>query len=315
MESIWSVGRCLMLLCLVAHAATATVLQNALYSDDMMLVSGSSYDVRPFVSGFTSTAGEAVSVTFMGHTYNTTSSEEKNDENSTVGCPTCAYNWEVQMNTCYGASKNHTLVVRGASNTLTYTNVACGQVYLCSGQSNMELTMDYVDGGAAIAHAFNYSSSWRLFRVAHGMNDVPQLTVNSSSGGWQVATEELVQQFSATCFLTARHLEEILWNDSPFGLIWSAWGGTRVEAWTPDTKAAGCAPTAPEGKQQASAVLYNAMIHPLSRYSVRGAFWFQGTRPALRVRLCFAGGTAPLTSRVLPAPPPALPLPKGSTML
>ena len=60
------------------------------------------------------------------------------------------------------------------------------------------------------------------------------------------------------------------------GLIWASYGGTRVEAWTPDTAAAGCAPTAPERAPQASAGLYNAMIHPLTRYSLRGAFWFQG---------------------------------------
>ena len=80
----------------------------------------------------------------------------------------------------------------------------------------------------------------------------------------------------ATCIRNQMHIEQMLWSDTPFGLIWASWGGTRVEAWVPDVKGSGCAATPPEGGDQAESVLYNGLIHPLTRYSIRGAFWFQG---------------------------------------
>ena len=80
--------------------------------------------------------------------------------------------WEVQMNCC-DALENKTLVVTGEKNTLTYTNVACGQVFVCSGQSNMELPLNYVNNGTAEIAAAN-RPNWRLFRVPHIMADTPQ---------------------------------------------------------------------------------------------------------------------------------------------
>ena len=129
-------------LALLPGAAFATIMQNPLYSDNMMLESGSSYDVRPFISGFGTVPGEAVNVTFMGRSYATTVGAVRNDPATTVDCPACMYNWEVQMNSCYATRGmdtpssygplNETLVVKGESNTLAYTHVACGQVYVCS---------------------------------------------------------------------------------------------------------------------------------------------------------------------------------------
>ena len=133
------------------------------------------------------------------------------------------------MNSCYGYSKgviplNETLVVAGAANTLSYANVACGQVYVCGGQSNMELPLNYVDAGPAIAKAFDYSASWRLFRVPHAARDAPQVSMPAADvfapfmpARWLVANESLALQFSATCFMAARHVQEIIWNNAPFG--------------------------------------------------------------------------------------------------
>ena len=94
---------------------------------------------------------------------------------------------------------------------------------------------------------------------------------------WQVSTAALAAKWSATCYLTAHHIEEMLWADTPFGLIWASWGGTRVEAWLPKSgKESGCEETPNLPGPQAESSLYNGMIHPLTRYSLRGAIWFQG---------------------------------------
>ena len=143
-------------------ASVGTISQNRLYSDNMILESRESYDVRPFIAGFGTTPGESVVVTFGGtHTMSYP---------TTVGADG---KWEVQMNSC-NVALNQTLTVKGEENTLTYTNVACGQVYVCGGQSNMELTLDYVDGGAALAAKIGNNPKWRLFRVPHTASSTPQ---------------------------------------------------------------------------------------------------------------------------------------------
>ena len=96
---------------------------------------------------------------------------------------------------------------------------------------------------------------------------------------WLISNSTTAAKFSAVCYLTAKHISEMLWGDAPFGLIWASWGGTRVEAWAPPASKTACPAAAamvPEGGPQNYSVLYNGMIHPLTRYSIRGVFWFQG---------------------------------------
>ncbi len=99
----------------------AKIFQNGLYSDHMVLQAGQAYDVRPFVAGWGDTVGEAVTVTFSGQSYYTTVLDD--------------LTWEVQMNSCE-TTTNKTLEVRGTDTQLVYRDVVCGQVFVCSGQSN-----------------------------------------------------------------------------------------------------------------------------------------------------------------------------------
>lgn len=150
----------------------------------------------------------------------------------------------------------------------------------------MELPLNYVLGGSAeIAKADR--PNWRLFRVPHDMADTPQDDMGPVDHAtkipatWLVSNAENAARFSAVCYLSAKHVADMWWGDAPIGLIWSAWGGTRVEAWAPNDVQALCPSstppaTLPEPGPQNYSVLYNAMIHPLTRFSIRGAFWFQG---------------------------------------
>ena len=146
----------------------------------------------------------------------------------------------------------------------------------------MELPLSYVENGTAEIAAAG-RPNWRLFRVPHVMADTPQDDMPAMDNEtklpatWLVSTPEVAAKFSATCYLTARHINDMLWNGAPFGLIWTAWGGTRVEAWAPPNTIDQCAHTAgaPEtnmtGPQEYS-VLYNGMIHPLTK-CVRTYMW------------------------------------------
>jgi sialate O-acetylesterase len=139
----------------------------------------------------------------------------------------------------------------------------------------MELPLSYVINGTAEIAAAN-RPNWRLFRVPHTEADTPQddmVAVDPNTklpATWLVSNSSVADRFSATCYLTARHISDMLWDGSPIGLIWSSWGGTRVEAWAPASVKETCASVVPGPpvipNQQAYSALYNGMIHPLVRY-------------------------------------------------
>ena len=242
----------LLVLLALLGSASAKITQNRLYSDDMILESREAYDIRPFIAGFGDTPGEKVEVTFVGTTYPTTVLEDGT--------------WEVQMNCCDYLTDQY-LEVKGESNSFNYTNVACGQVFVCSGQSNMELPLSYVLGGAdEIATADR--PNWRFFRVPHTPSATPQTDMIEADpdtkmpAKWLVSNSTNAAKFSAVCYLTAKHISEMLWSDAPFGLIWASWGGTRVEAWAPPASKEACPSAAampPETGPQDYSVLYVSM--------------------------------------------------------
>ena len=180
---------------------------------------------------------------------------------------------------CCDYLTDQSLSVVGEANGFNYTNVACGQVFVCSGQSNMELPLSYVLGGAEeIATADR--PNWRFFRVPHTPAATPQDDMAAEDpdtklpARWLVSNSTNAARFSAVCYLTAKHIAEMLWSDAPFGLIWASWGGTRVEAWAPAAANKAACPSAaampPMAGPQEYSVLYNGMIHPLTKYSIRG---------------------------------------------
>jgi sialate O-acetylesterase len=112
------------------------------------------------------------------------------------------------------------------SNTLTFKNVLVGEVWICSGQSNMEWPLvNAKDGTEAIAQA-NYPEI-RLFTVQKKTAASP---LDDLEGHWIVTTPEQVSQFSAVGYFFGRELYQSL--KVPIGLIHTSWGGTRAEAWT-----------------------------------------------------------------------------------
>lgn len=163
--------------------------------------------------------------------------------------------------------------------TITIHNVLIGEVWLCSGQSNMEFSADW--------HLDNYQQEIknsdhpeiRFFHVQKLTAPYPQQEVR---GKWEVCTPETMHSFSAAGYFFGRRLNDQLHR--PVGLIESCWGGTPVETWTPDQvfkqhenlalsatklKPAGGWPIRP-------GVAYNAMIAPLVNFPIAGTIWYQG---------------------------------------
>ncbi|HEY3836156.1 MAG TPA: sialate O-acetylesterase [Bryobacteraceae bacterium] len=208
--------------------------------------------------------------------------------------------------------------IRGA-NDLVVHDVLIGEVWVGSGQSNMELPMTRIKDSEAEIAAANYPQI-RLFTVKKKVSDMP---LDDVTGEWSSCTPESARNFSAVGYFFSRYIHQN--RHVPVGFIHSSWGGTPAQSWTAhpvmesdprlkpiledwdktlakypaaseryekqlaDFKAAAAAakadgkpaPTAPRppagpGHPNTPAGLWNAMIAPITPYSIRGALWYQG---------------------------------------
>ena len=165
-------------------------------------------------------------------------------------------------------------------NEVVLNNVMLGEVWLVSGQSNMEYSPSWgmKDVDAEIAKA-NYPNI-RFFNVAKSSSQYPQ---NNLFGNWAVCTPETMKYFSAVGYFFAQKLQEDL-KSVPIGIICSAWGGSPAEIWTPENvfkdqpKLIENYKKLGESEYYASQIggAYNAMIFPINQYKIKGILWYQG---------------------------------------
>ena len=197
--------------------------------------------------------------------------------------------WEVDLRRLAASREPRDLVIT-AGETLTFTNILVGEVWLCSGQSNMEKPIGRQPGQKPCFNAEQELSAAdypqiRLFKVERGdLSATPQTQLKHFKG-WQSCNSNALNtiSFSAAGYFFGREIHTNL--DVPVGLIESTWGGTRIEPWTPAEALAGVAtpdtnsatpPTAPRLTNTMPSAIYNAMIAPLVHFAMRGALWYQG---------------------------------------
>ncbi len=154
--------------------------------------------------------GEQVTVTFAGQSQATTADRDGR--------------WMVRLDKL-AAGGPHMLTVTGA-NTITVEDVLVGEVWVCSGQSNMAMNVSRTLNAEQEIAAADYPDI-RMFTTQRNPSTE---TVDDASGSWAVCSPETVGSFSATAFYFARELKKEL--NVPIGLLHSSWGGTAIEAWT-----------------------------------------------------------------------------------
>ena len=138
--------------------------------------------------------------------------------------------WEATL-PARAAGGPYDLVVQAGTGVQTVRDVYVGDVWLCAGQSNMELPVwRALDASSEIASAAH--PRIRLFTVPQAGAVAPQSRFQGDAR-WQVASPDSARDFSAACFYFARELQKTV--DVPMGLIQAAWGGSRIEAWTSAT--------------------------------------------------------------------------------
>ncbi|PYM16018.1 MAG: sialate O-acetylesterase [Verrucomicrobia bacterium] len=284
---------CLVLICSTLLLARAEVKLPGLFSDGMVLQQG----VRAPIWGWAD-AGEEVTVSFRGKKASATASDGK---------------WRVKL-PVQKAGGPDTLIVEG-KNRIELKNVLVGEVWICSGQSNMEFPLSHsFESENDIANSAN--PNLRLFPVPKLKANEP---VDDVRARWQECNPDTVTNFSAVAYYFGRDLQKA--REVPVGLIHTSWGGSPAEVWMSEKvlesnpeyknaileaygaalknyqdalerfkreeadlksqeKDAGRKPPSPPFWKPAE--LYNGMIAPLAPYAIKGAIWYQGESNAGR---------------------------------
>ncbi|MGY5352683.1 sialate O-acetylesterase [Wenyingzhuangia sp. IMCC45533] len=174
----------------------------------------------------------------------------------------------------------YTLTING-SEKVELKDVMIGEVWLCSGQSNMEMPLKGFKN-QPVNNSQEYilnskNNNIRMFTVGRKPSLTPLETL---SGEWRIASPSSTSYFSAAAYFFGKKLEKIL--NVPVGLIVTCWGASSAEAWT-DAETLKQFKTIDISKefdkvrvQTTPRVLYNGMIHPIIGYNIKGAIWYQG---------------------------------------
>lgn len=266
-------------LLLAATAARADVRLAKIFTDDMMVQRD-----RPVRVWGWAEPGEAVRVSLAGKEGSATAAADGS--------------WLVEL-PALATGENLEIVVAG-KNTITLKNVIVGDVWLCSGQSNMEWTMAQSDA-AEDAQAADFPRIRRI-KFNHVQSAKPEADAPAATP-WQVCSPQTAPGFTAVGFYFARDV--LAQANVPVGLLDDNWGGSKIEPWLPpggmqaalaervaerfDVPAeraaeivkAMSADLAEFGIDPAKATggwsgMYNAMVHPLARFPVKGFLWYQG---------------------------------------
>ena len=186
--------------------------------------------------------------------------------------------WMVKIDTPEKPGEPFEMVVKG-ENTIKIKNILAGEVWLCSGQSNMEMPLGPCDWSSGV---FDYQQvvaeadypQIRLFNVERDVAEEPK---SDCVGKWVSCDSQNAINFSAAAYFFGRELHKEL--NVPIGLVHSSWAGTSIEAWMrkevlesdPDYSA-----ILARRYSSIPTVQYNAMLAPLIGYGIRGVIWYQG---------------------------------------
>ncbi|XP_048767649.2 sialate O-acetylesterase-like [Ostrea edulis] len=170
----------------------------------------------------------------------------------------------------------YTVSATSSLGTLQISDVLFGDVWLCSGQSNMEFYISkLMNATEEYADSAKYPNI-RLFHVHKEFSTTPFTDVRHIDAAWLKPTQQSLVRYSAVCWLFGKYLSQHY--NYPIGLVETNWGGTRIEPWSSPDAIKACAGFSGRRKRNQYQVnqLYNSMIYPLLRNTIKGVIWYQG---------------------------------------
>ena len=247
---------------LLGKTIFATLWAPSIISDNMVLQQSS----ESTIWGWTTKPNETIKVTGSWN-------------NDTITTLAFQGSWSLQLPTPE-AGGPYQISILGHENIIL-KNIMIGEVWICSGQSNMEWTPTHgLDNAKEEIQNAKYPKI-RFFFIPKHKSDTPQ---DDTPGYWEECTPESMKNFSSVGYFFGRDLHKKL--DVPIGLIYSNWGGTAVEVWIKKQ----LIEQDPELNKAAKLVqekvyawwpsnpgeAYNAMIHPITNFNIAGVIWYQG---------------------------------------
>ena len=187
--------------------------------------------------------------------------------------------WRVEFAPKKAEGKIFELLVESGDEKIEIKDIMIGEVWICSGQSNMEWRVTQAANSDQEVKNANYPMI-RFFDVpSHVKQNEPQADAQESE--WKICSPETIGNFSAVGYYFGRKLEQEL--HVPIGLIGANWGGQRIEPFTPPVgfdqvpELSDYVDELANGKFKGGATqIYNGMVSGLTPFSVRGAIWYQG---------------------------------------
>lgn len=188
--------------------------------------------------------------------------------------------WEITLEAS-SSQKSHQIVISSGLEKLRIQDILFGEVWLASGQSNMEMPLDgeiwdfpIYDADKHISEAHN--PNIRMFMIDKATQTEPGEVI---LGTWQETTPENIKEFSASGYFFAKNLHETL--NVPIGIINASMSATAIESWSPQASVQRLGVAydydAPDDLEPAfPSGLYNGVIHPLRHYAIKGVIWYQG---------------------------------------
>ena len=219
--------------------------------------------------------GKKVEVVWDGQTYRTTVQADGS--------------WRVSIPTGKADGTIYTLTVKSGKETLTVKDIVLGEVWICSGQSNMEMPVSgfgfqEVEGATeAIMAAPETASQVRVFDIKTPKCTEPQADVDAA---WAYTDGAVTAKTSAVGYFFARRLTRSL--GVPVGIIVNAWGGSRIEPWMTREIIDGAGLTEQELKDlyaveeqpdrwpETPELIWNGRVKPIVGYAAKGILWYQG---------------------------------------
>jgi sialate O-acetylesterase len=254
----------LLLLLICPFFATATITLPSFFSDNMVL----QQKTEAAIWGW-ATPGSNVSVTTSWNKKKYTVASDQSGK------------WKLKVSTPEAGGPYQLTISDGKP--LVLQNILIGEVWLCTGQSNMEMGMKGFRDQPIIGSndvIFNSANNQlRLYTVPRSVKT--QAQDSSKNSNWKIAASETVANFSATAYYFGRILQQRL--NVPIGLINISYGGSTAEAWMSEMALkefpAIPIPTIKDSAKvnnKSATTLYNGMLHPFVGFTIKGCIWYQG---------------------------------------
>ncbi len=184
--------------------------------------------------------------------------------------------WEAEIEATAASKNKHEIVVSDGSETINITDVIFGDVWLAAGQSNMEWTLEYADGGKEEIAAAN-DNMQREFKIPKGLS--AELSDKlPTDAAWNATDGSKTGTFSAVAYYFAKELRKS--TNSPIGIVNCSYGGARIEAFMSEEMLGynSVQVVLQEGlaQERQPNLIYNKMLNPILKFPFKGIIWYQG---------------------------------------